>query len=82
MCPINLNPYRDDGVINMRNETALTMYRITSLLIEFDKGEKHGQYLNGYELNRIEYSLNQSKLIKDFKNATEKESKEKSITVF
>ena len=77
MCPINLNPYRDDGVINMRNETALTMYRITSLLIEFDKGEKHGQYLNGYELNRIEYSLNQSKLIKDFKNATEKESKEK-----
>lgn len=75
MCPINLNPYRDDGVINMRNETALTMYRITSLLIEFDKGEKHGQYLNGYELNRIEYSLNQSKLIKDFKNATEKESK-------
>lgn len=77
MCPINLNPYRDDGVINMRNETALTMYRITSLLIEFNKGEKHGQYLNGYELNRIEYSLNQSKLIKDFKNATEKESKEK-----
>lgn len=75
MCPINLNPYRDDGVINMRNETVLTMYRITSLLIEFDKGEKHGQYLNGYELNRIEYSLNQSKLIKDFKNATEKESK-------
>lgn len=75
MCPINLNPYRDDGVINMRNETALIMYRITSLLIEFDKGEKHGQYLNGYELNRIEYSLNQSKLIKDFKNATEKESK-------
>lgn len=74
MRPINLNPYRDDGVINMRNETALTMYRITSLLIEFDKGEKHGQYLNGYELNRIEYSLNQSKLIKDFKNATEKES--------
>lgn len=77
MCPINLNPYRDDGVINMRNETALTMYRITSLLIEFDKGEKHGQYLNGYELNRIEYSLNQSKLIKDFKNATENESKGK-----
>lgn len=77
MCPINLNPYRDDGVINMRNETALTMYRITSLLIEFNKGEKHGQYLNGYELNRIEYSLNQSKLIKDFKNATEKKSKEK-----
>ena len=77
MCPINLNPYRDDGVINMRNETALTMYRITSLLIEVNKGEKHGQYLNGYELNRIEYSLNQSKLIKDFKNATEKESKEK-----
>ena len=74
MRPINLNPYRDDGVINMRNETALTMYRITSLLIELDKGEKHGQYLNGYELNRIEYSLNQSKLIKDFKNATEKES--------
>lgn len=77
MCPINLNPYRDDGVINMRNETALTMYRITSLLIEFNKGEKHGQYLNGYELNRIEYSLNQSKLIKDFKNSIEKESKEK-----
>lgn len=74
MCPINLNPYRDDGIINMRNETALTMYRITSLLIEFDKRDKHGQYLNGYELNRIEYSLNQSKLIKDFKKATEKES--------
>ena len=58
-----------------RSIQILTMYRITSLLIEFDKGEKHGQYLNGYELNRIEYSLNQSKLIKDFKNATEKESK-------
>ena len=74
MCPINLNPYRDDGVINMHNETDLTMYRITSLLIEFARGEKHGQYLKGYELNRIEYSLNQAKLIKDFKKDTEKES--------
>jgi hypothetical protein bfra3_06227 len=74
MCPINLNPYRDDGTINMHNETALTMYRITSLLIEFSRGAKHGQYLHGYELRSIEYKLDSFKLIKGFKSVNAKES--------
>lgn len=81
MCPINLNPFRDEGVIDMNNEIDLTRTRIASLLIyldklkEYENGINHEdatkdeityQLLDGYTLARIDYSLNKKKLLKWF----------------
>lgn len=54
MVPIVLNPYRTDGWINMGNEEVLTVSRMMAILIDEDKD---CQFLDGYKLNRIEFSL-------------------------
>lgn len=72
MTPINLNPYRDNGVINMHTETELTMYRVTALLIGF---QRMGQeYISGYQLYTIKYQFRKEKLISRFENLNRRES--------
>lgn len=72
MTPINLNPYRNNGVIDMHTETELTMYRVTALLIEF---QRMGQdYISGYQLNSIKYTYNKEKIVGDYENVKKRES--------
>lgn len=72
MTPINLNPYRNKGVIDMQTETQLTMYRVTALLIEF---QRMGQdYISGYQLNTIKYTFNKDKIVGQYKNTAKRES--------
>lgn len=91
MCPINLNPFRDDGVIDMNNEVELTRFRIASLLIYLDKLKEYEnemnhvdsskdeityQLLDGYNLARIDYTLNKQKILRLFPDAIENEDEE------
>lgn len=72
MTPINLNPYRDRGEINMHTETQLTMYRVTALLIEY---QRMGQdYISGYQLHAVKYQFRKEKLIYVFENLNRRES--------
>ena len=48
MCPININPYRDNGVINMNTETRLTRSRVAALLQYFKYRGEH--LIQGYQL--------------------------------
>ena len=52
--PIVLNPYRDNGWINMTNEEHLTVSRLMAILIEEDK---ENPFMDGYELNRLSFSI-------------------------
>lgn len=72
MTPINLNPYRNKGVIDMQTETQLTMYRVTALLIEF---QRMGQdYISGYQLNAIKYTFNKEEIVGLYENTAKRES--------
>lgn len=72
MTAINLNPYRDRGIINMHTETELTMYRVTALLIEY---QRMGQdYISGYQLHAVKYQFRKEKLIDAFENLNRRES--------
>lgn len=64
MCPITLNPYRNNGVIDMRKESSFTLERISALLIEYHRMSK--QYLEGYDLNYISYRYDYNKVLKGF----------------
>lgn len=72
MTPINLNPYRNDGIIDMNTEMDLTMYRVSAILIEFQRMNK--EYVDGYELSMIKYKYEPGKLVKGFKDEYDKES--------
>lgn len=54
MCPIVLNPYRDDAKIDMENETNLTVQRLAALLICEDDD---APLLDNYRLDHIDYEL-------------------------
>lgn len=54
--PIVLNPYRDQGVIDMKTETALTKDRIAGILVEAKR--KHREFIDGYQLQCIVYGFN------------------------
>lgn len=58
MCPIVLNPYRNEGNINMDNEAELTSDRLSALLLH-DDGILRGM-LDDYRLDSIEYTLDSS----------------------
>lgn len=53
MCPIVLNPFRDDGNINMDTEAALTVNRLSALLIS-ERMDKH-PLIEDYCLDYISY---------------------------
>lgn len=70
--PINLNPFREKGCINMSEETQLTMSRVTSLLIEFKRMNQ--VFIAGYELKSIEYVFSKAKVVNRFERWHEGES--------
>ncbi len=55
LTPIVLNPYRDDGFLNVNNELSLTINRLAALLILYDqnKDEENNQFIEGYDLGSI-----------------------------
>lgn len=73
MCPINLNPYRENGKVDMVREDRLTNDRLQAILVDFKhKGYK---YIEGYELEDIHYKFNQDKINNLFGNQFPKESR-------
>lgn len=64
MCPIVLNPYRDEGTIDMNKEARLTTNRLCALLLH-TRGEDF-QLIEGYRLSNIYYTFNQSFLYSKF----------------
>lgn len=55
LTPIVLNPYRDDGILDVNNELNLTNSRLATLLILYDqnKNEENNQFIEGYDLGSI-----------------------------
>lgn len=70
LTPIVLNPYRDRGVIDLKKEYNLTNYRLSSILIE--SSQKKRQFIDGYQLNSIEYSFDPLIVFKKFEESKEK----------
>lgn len=64
MTPIVLNPYRDNGVIDMNMEHRLTIYRLSEIMIYAEKHER--DFMEGYKLNSINYIFKNSFLYKKF----------------
>jgi hypothetical protein len=62
MCPIVLNPYRDDGHINMKNEAHLTESRLSALFINEQMDEK--PIIDDYYLDYIKYEPNNTFYLK------------------
>ena len=56
MCPIVLNPFRDGGKINMDTEAALTVSRLSALLVS-ERMDKH-PLIEDYCLDYISYQRN------------------------
>lgn len=64
MTPIVLNPYRDNGVIDMNREHRLTIYRLSEIMIY---AEIHNRdFMEGYKLNTISYRFSSSSLDEKF----------------
>lgn len=59
--PIVLNPYRNDGVIDMKTETSLTRSRLTGIMIEAEK--KNRGFIEGYRLHHIEFMFNPYRIL-------------------
>lgn len=59
--PIVLNPYRNEGVIDMKTETSLTRDRLSGILVEADK--KKREFIDGYQLHHIHYTFNPYRVI-------------------
>lgn len=73
MCPINLNPYRENGKVDMVREDRLTNDRLQSILVDFKK--KGYKYIDGYELEDIHYTFNRDKINNLFDNKYPKETR-------
>lgn len=78
--PIVINPYRYKGVFDQKKEFQLTNYRLMSLLIaaknknkERNAGEEPLQLIEGYELDKIEFSFNKEIIYNKFKAYRKKE---------
>lgn len=52
---LTINPYRDNGVIDMKKEKKLAKYRLVALLIDCEKSKTH--LFRDYVLDRITFSL-------------------------
>lgn len=70
MEPIVLNPFRNNGVIDIDKETALTRNRIAAILVSLRKKKK--QFIEGYNLHDIEYRLDWYRLIGKFNSDVRK----------
>lgn len=66
-----LNPYRDNGLINMEIEIQLAKYRIVALLIDGEKRKR--TIFRDYSLDRIYFSLDENYIRRKFSNQTKKD---------
>lgn len=57
LMPITLNPYRDNGVINMATEEQLTTMRLAAIMIEDDDANR---FMEGYSFGDYSSSLCQT----------------------
>lgn len=73
MCPIVLNPFRDGGKINMDTEAALTVNRLSALLISEQMDKK--PLIEDYYLDYIHYDRRKDFYLR-FKPMYEKPDKE------
>lgn len=64
MCPIVLNPYRNNGKNDMARESQLTINRLCALLLQ-TQNEKY-EIIENYRLDHISYRFNQSYLLSKF----------------
>ena len=62
LTPIVLNPYRDNGCVDMNKEYRLTLYRLSSAMIYAEKHDK--EFMKDYRLHKIYYTYSDS-LLKD-----------------
>lgn len=73
LAAINLNPFRDSGLIDMQKESGLAHSRMAAILINTHRSNgTDRQFIAGYDLNRINYVLD----ISTFKNKFEATSDE------
>ena len=68
LTPIVLNPYRDDGLLNVNNELNLTINRLAALLILYDqnKDEENNQFIEGYDLGSIKAMYDENYINKKY----------------
>lgn len=71
---ININPFRDKGIIDMFREEKLERQRMQALLIHFDNQGK--DFIKGYKVSRIEYKFNWKSLYNKLRGNLTKKSKE------
>lgn len=64
--PIVLNPYRDKGQLNVQQETDFAVSRTIAILIQFQNGNTPSQFIDGYELDRVDYRFDASSFWKKF----------------
>jgi hypothetical protein len=64
LTPIVLNPYRHNGTIDLRKEYQLTNSRLSSILIESKRNKR--EFIEGYQLNSIEYTYEPLLFLKKF----------------
>lgn len=64
MTPIVLNPYRDDGVFDLKKEHHLTLYRLSAILIYAQVHDK--RFMENYDLDDILYKFDSSSLEKKY----------------
>lgn len=79
MSPININPFRDNGKIDMSKEEKLQRQRMEFLLLHYHKKKK--EFIQGYELSKIIYWFDWQKLYYKFSridvdNPTEEQKEE------
>ncbi len=68
--PIVLNPYRDNGTVDLRKEYHLTNSRLSSILIESFQHKR--QFIDGYQLHTIEYKFERDILFRKFADGKKK----------
>jgi hypothetical protein len=64
MAPININPFRNKGNLDMLKEEKLERQRMEFLLLHYHKEKK--AFIRGYELSRIEYKFDWKKMYYKF----------------
>lgn len=62
--PITLNPYKDNGTLNMERENHLNQSRLISILKYSEKNNL--QFIENYRLSHIDYFINSDSLMEKF----------------
>ena len=70
---ININPFRDKGIIDMFREEKLERQRMQALLHFYNQDK---DFIKGYKLSRIEYKFNWKSLYNKLRGNLTKKSKE------